>query len=502
MRLSELLRRAQLDVTLPVTDGEITAVTDRSSQVVPGSIFVAIEGVVTDGHVFIGEAVRKGAVVIIGSKERPAETGTGIYLRVSQTRQALPRLLHAFHGFPLCDMLVIGITGTNGKSTTAYLAHSILSAAGWRPGLIGTIEYRYGSGSDLAAHTTPHPAVLVEYALEMRRAGLNALAMEVSSHALIQERVECVPFRVGVLTNVTHDHFDFHGTREAYIEAKWRLFGHFLPRSPNAVAVFNLDDPVGVQFHQRHRERAITYGIHPSAQVRPLTFESDRTGVRLSIAVPQSAICNSQSEIHIRSELRGDYNVANILAAVAAGLAAELPLDAIVAGVEGLRGVPGRFEPVEAGAPFDIYVDFAHTPDALDCALASAKRLVPRGRLICVFGAGGDRDPTKRQPMGAAVARHADRAIITKDNSRSEDPQRITAALASGMELVTPHCSYDIILDRREAIRTALSDARPGDLVLIAGKGHELYENEGGELRPWDDRQAVRELVSEMEKKS
>ena len=489
MLLSSLLRQAQLDVTVPAADVEITSVTDRSSQVVAGSIFVAVEGVAADGHSFVGEAVHNGAVVVIGSKERPPKADGVVYLRVVNTRRALARLLHAFHDFPMRDMLVIGITGTNGKSTTAYLAESVLTAAGRRTGLIGTIEYRYGTRSDMAAHTTPHPAILVQYACEMRQAGINALAMEVSSHALVQDRVECIPFRVAVLTNVTHDHFDFHGTREAYIEAKWKFFGDFLARSPGGVAVFNLDDPVGVQFYQRWRNRSLTYGTASSADVRLGAVESDRSGIRLTLEVPGGA-CS------VRSHLCGDYNVANILAAVAAGLAAELPLDAIVAGIENLKGVPGRFERVEADAPFDIYVDFAHTPDALDHVLASAKRLAGSGRLICVFGAGGERDPTKRRPMGEAVARHADRAIITKDNSRREDPNRIAAALASGIELVSSRCPYNIILDRRQAIQTALSEARPGDLVFIAGKGHELYENEGGELHPWDDRKAVMELLN------
>jgi len=491
MLLSELLRRAQLDATVPETDVEITAVTDRSNQVSPGALFVAIEGVAADGHTFIGQAVRGGAVVVVGSKPRPPETGKALYLRVAAPRRALARLLHAFHDFPMRDMLVIGITGTNGKTTTAYLAEAILRAAGRRPGLIGTIEYRYGDGADLAAHTTPHPAVLLQYVLEMRRAGMDALAMEVSSHSLVQDRVECIPFRVAVLTNVTHDHLDFHQTRESYIAAKWKFFGDILPRTPTGVAAFNLDDPVGADFHRRYKGRAVTYGRDPSAMVHPLVVESDRYGVRLRVSVGDQTCA-------IRSHLCGDFNVENILAATAAGVAADLPLDAIVAGVESLPGVPGRFERVETPAPFDIYVDFAHSPAALDQVLASARRLVPGGRLICVFGAGGDRDSTKREPMGAAVARYADRAIITKDNSRTEDPRRITAALARGIEQAADRrCArYDIILDRGEAIRTALGEAQPGDLLFIAGKGHELYENEGGQLHPWDDRKVIREMLN------
>jgi len=504
MRLSELLRRAQLDVTVPEADVEVTAVTDRSNVVAPGSLFVAIRGVEADGHAFIGEAVRSGAVAVVGTKRRPDEAGSAIYLRVSDARVALARLLHAFHDFPMRDMLVIGITGTNGKSTTAYLIEAILTAAGRRPGLIGTIENRCGAASEMAAHTTPHPAILIRYAEEMRRAGADALVMEVSSHALVQHRVECVPFRVAVLTNVTHDHFDFHGTREAYIEAKWKFFAEVLPHSPDGVAVFNLDDPVGVEFNRRYRSgtgfqppmgRILTYGSDPAANVRLRALESDRSGMRLMVEVPGGTRS-------VRTHLCGDYNVANLLAAVAAGLGADLPLDAIVAGIESLRGVPGRFERVVTDAPFDIYVDFAHTPDALDHVLESARRLVGAGRLLCVFGAGGDRDPTKRGPMGAAVARHADRAVITKDNCRFEDPHRIAAAVAAGMAAAPqPRCRWDIVLDRGEAIRTALSEARSGDLVLIAGKGHELYESEGGQLRPWDDRAVVRDLLAELKMK-
>ena len=493
MRLSELLRRALLDVTVPETNLEIVSVTDNSNQVVPGSLFVAIEGVSADGHAFIAEAVRKGAVAVVGSKPRPLEATSVFYIEVAETRRVLARLLHAFRDFPMCGMLVIGVTGTNGKSTTAFLIESILAAAGRRPGLIGTIEHHYGSGCDMAAQTTPHPAVLLDYVTEMRRAGIDALAMEVSSHALVHDRVEWVPFRVAVLTNITHEHFDFHGTREAYIEAKWRLFGDFLARSSEGVAVFNLDDPVGAQFYQRYQGRALTYGNHPAADVRPQAIESDSSGIRLSVEA-------AGKRWPVRSHLRGEYNVANILAAVGAGLAAELPPEAIAAGIESLAGVPGRFERVETDAPFDIYVDFAHTPDALDQVLASARRLVGDGRLICVFGAGGERDRTKREPMGAAVARHADRAIITKDNSRREDPRRITAALAAGIERDRiSRCPYDIILDRREAIRTALSEAQPRDLVFIAGKGHELYEYENGEVKPWDDRKIIRETLCELQ---
>ncbi|KPL09780.1 hypothetical protein AMJ85_06060, partial [candidate division BRC1 bacterium SM23_51] len=283
MRLSELLRRALLDVTVPETNLEIVSVTDNSNQVVPGSLFVAIEGVSADGHAFIAEAVRKGAVAVVGSKPRPLEATSVFYIEVAETRRVLARLLHAFRDFPMCGMLVIGVTGTNGKSTTAFLIESILAAAGRRPGLIGTIEHHYGSGCDMAAQTTPPPAVLLDYVTEMRRAGIDALAMEVSSHALVHDRVEWVPFRVAVLTNITHEHFDFHGTREAYIEAKWRLFGDFLARSSEGVAVFNLDDPVGAQFYQRYQGRALTYGNHPAADVRPQAIESDSSGIRLSV---------------------------------------------------------------------------------------------------------------------------------------------------------------------------------------------------------------------------
>jgi len=490
MRLSELLRQARLDVTVPQGDVEVEGVTDRSNHVRQGWLFVAIRGGSADGHDFIAEAVRNGAVAVIGSRKRPDEVGDALYLRIKETRKALARLLHAFHGFPMKDMLVVGITGTNGKSTTACLVESVLAAAGRRPGLIGTIEYRYGSGADPAAQTTPHPAVLIEYVREMVRAGLDSVVMEVSSHGLVQDRVEGVPFRVGVLTNVTHDHYDFHGTREDYIEAKWKMFGDFLARSPNGVAVFNLDDPVGTEFHRRYKGKAVTYGASSRADVRPRAVESDRNGTTVTVLV-------GGDTLFVRSNLCGDYNVANILAAVAAGVAADIPADAIVEGIERLPGVKGRFERVEADAPFDIYVDFAHTPDALERVLASARRLVGDGRLICVFGAGGERDKTKRRPMGAAVARYADRAIITKDNSRREDPEAIAAALAGGIESAgSKRCRYDIILDRREAIRTALEEARPGDLVFIAGKGHELYENEGGRLRPWDDRAVIREILA------
>lgn len=488
MRLRKLLDLARLGVSV-AEDVEVLSVTDRSKSVEPGSLFVAIEGVAVDGHGFIGEAVRRGAVAVVGSKPRPPEAGDVIYIRVGQARRALARLLHAFHGFPMKDMLVVGITGTNGKSTTCYLVESVLTASGRKPGLIGTIEYRYGSGCDMAAQTTPHPEVLLRYVEEMRRAGLDSLVMEVSSHALDQDRIEAVPLRVAALTNITHDHFDYHGTRQQYIEAKWKLFGDFLARSPEGVAVFNIDDPVGAEFARRFAGPAVTFGKAESADVRLWRVEADRRQLRADLDL-RGRRCR------VRSGLLGEYNASNIAAAAAVGVALGLSPEAIVSGIERVHGVAGRFERVEVRAPFDVYVDFAHTPDALDRVLASARKLAGNGRLICVFGAGGERDPSKRGPMGEAVARHADVAIITKDNSRREDPNQIAAALAAGIERArSSRCRYRIILDRREAIGEALRQADAGDIVFIAGKGHELYENEGGELRPWDDRKVVRELL-------
>lgn len=492
MLLNDLITQA-----LPGSDAipkevEINGVTDRSNQVERGSLFVAIPGVSVDGHRYIGDAVANGAVAVVGSQANPDGLGSTVYVRVKEPRRALARLLHAFHGFPLREMDVFGVTGTNGKSTTTYLIESILRAAGKRPGLIGTIEYRFGATRDMAAQTTPHPAVLMGYIDEMKCEGVNTLVMEVSSHALVQDRVEAVPFRVATLTNITHEHFDYHGTHEAYVEAKWKLFGEHLTASPNGVAVLNLDDPAGADFYGRFQGEALSYGFASESDVRASGVQSDDGGIRFTLESPKGSVS-------VRSPLAGDYNVSNILAAAASGLAAEIPIEAVATGIENMRGVPGRFERLKTAAPFEIYLDFAHTPDALDRVLASARRLAGRGRLLCVFGAGGDRDPSKRGPMGAAVARHADRAIITKDNSRFEDPKRITAMLAEGMDSVADsQCRYDVILDRGEAIRTILGEAQPGDLVFIAGKGHELYENERGELRPWDDREVVQEVLGKL----
>jgi UDP-N-acetylmuramoyl-L-alanyl-D-glutamate--2,6-diaminopimelate ligase len=494
MRLGELFERVQLSVPASASEVAIADVTDQSSKVSPGSLFVAIAGVQVDGHAFIGDAVRNGAVAIIGSKERPPEAGRAVYIRIEQPRRVLALLLHAFHDFPMRDMLVVGVTGTNGKSTTAYLIEALLKAAGYRTGLIGTVENRFGAVREPAAHTTPHPQVLVNYAREMREAGINAVAMEVSSHALSQDRVYGVPFRVAVLTNVTQDHFDYHKTREAYVEAKWKFFGDVLPLQRDAVAVFNLDDEIGREFRRRYAGRAITCGLTAEAEVRARAIASDRTGISFTIET-------ATGSFPVRSRLCGDYNVLNILAAVGSGLAVGIPLETAIQGVESLAGVPGRFEPIAAPAPFDVYVDFAHTPAALENMMAAARRMAGDGRLLCVFGAGGERDSTKREPMGAAVARYADRAIITKDNSRREDPRGIAAQLAAGIESVTARrCPYDIILDRAGAIRTILQEAQPGDLVMLAGKGHELFEFEEGEMRPWDDRQFVRETIKEFKR--
>ena len=471
--------------SLPAT---VRGLTDDSRRVVLGGCFVAVRGLRADGRRFIPQAVERGARAVVAEPPDPLP-GEGVgRILVPDTRRALPRLADTYYGHPSRALTVVGITGTNGKTTTSYLCEALLRARGLATGVIGTIQYVVRDQVREAGQTTPEAIELQGLLAEMVAAGVGGVAMEVSSHALALHRVDGVAFDVAVFTNLTQDHLDFHGTMEAYANAKYRLFSELLAagRKPRATAVLNADDPAGMRWAAALPGRVLTFGLGSGHLIRPLEYGSGLDGIRLLATTPAG-------EVRITSPLIGEHNVMNLLGATGAGIALGLDPSTIASALATVTRVPGRFEQVEAGQDFLVVVDYAHTPDALQRVLETARRLTP-GRLAVVFGAGGDRDRGKRPVMGRIAAALADRVWLTSDNPRSEDPAAIIEEVAVGVAPPPPG-GVARHPDRREAIRQALDWARHGDTVVIAGKGHETYQIIGGQVLPFDDRRVAREFL-------
>jgi len=452
-----------------------------SRAVRPGEAFVALKGRNIDGTAFAQPAIERGALGIVSEQSAP-DGVTVPWIRVSDGRVALAILAAEFYEHPSSEMRVVGITGTNGKTTTAYLLAAVFEAAGIRCGILGTVAYRLGPNAAderEAARTTPEAPDVQALLREMVDLGCGACAMEVSSHALALHRVTGMRFAAGVFTNLTRDHLDFHADMDDYFRAKRRLF-EMLPS--DAPALLNVDDPRGASLAEAGG-RAITYGIQRPADISPGPLSFSLAGLTFDVRTPRGTL-------HVRSGLVGRPNVYNILAAVATATALGLSFDAIERGVAALEGVPGRFQ--LASSPKDevtVVVDYAHTDDALRNLLETARPLA-RGRIITVFGCGGDRDRTKRPLMGAVASRLSDVIVMTSDNPRSEDPQRILDEIQRGIIPDTRKDSSQqllTIVDRRAAIVKAIEVARPGDLILIAGKGHEKYQVIGDKTLPFDD---------------
>lgn len=493
MRLWELLRGVDGYDLAGDPEQEVAGLAYDSRRVESGFLFVALRGHLQDGHRYLQGAVQRGAVAIVG-EEIGAVEGRAAKVRVPDSRRALSRMALEFYAHPFGGIEVIGITGTNGKTTTTYLLESILLSAGARPGVIGTVNYRFSGKTRPAPVTTPESLDLVRLVREMVDGGATHVIMEVSSHALAQGRTEDCPFRVGVFTNLSRDHLDYHGTMEDYFQAKSRLF-RVLKRAragaPGA-AVINLDDPRGRELAEISDTEVITYGLGEEAGVWADSVSFDRSGIKTRVKTPAG-------EIWIRSPLIGGFNLYNILASASAALALGVGLEDIAHGIERLRTVPGRLELVENHEGLSLVVDYAHTPDALLKALRALRPYV-QGRLITVFGCGGDRDRGKRPEMGRVAGEESDLVFITSDNPRSEDPQAILMQIEEGIRKTRlreiewpPHdealkAGYVMEVDRRKAIRSAVSAAGKEDLVLIAGKGHEDYQIIGSERRPFDDR--------------
>jgi UDP-N-acetylmuramoyl-L-alanyl-D-glutamate--2,6-diaminopimelate ligase len=468
----------------------VSDVTHDSRQAGAGWLFVAVRGEKADGNRFVEDVARRGAAGVVSELERPAEFRGG-WIRVAEARRALALAAAEVHGHPSRELKLVGVTGTNGKTTTAYLVASVLEAAGLSSALISTVEYRVAGARETALHTTPEASDIERLLRRAVQAGCGAAVMEASSQALDLHRCDALRFEVAAFTNLTRDHLDYHGTMEAYFDAKRRLFDGRLGEPPRT-SILNLDDEYGARLYEeqvRAGRRVLSYALDGEADVTAGGVEATLEGTRLSLRTPEG-------ERELLSPLVGRPHVYNILTAAACAHALGLSLDATAAALAACGGAPGRFERVGHAGDFAVVVDYAHTDDALRNVLRTARE-VTRGRVITVFGCGGDRDRTKRAPMGEAAASLSDVVIATSDNPRTEDPEAILRDVEVGLR--SSGRPYLKIVDRGEAIRRAVAEARAGDIVVIAGKGHEDYQIVGTEKRHFDDREVAREALREAE---
>jgi UDP-N-acetylmuramyl-tripeptide synthetase len=485
MTLKELAEKLSATTSGPL-DREVRDISYDSRACAPDTVFVAIAGAKFDGNDFAQQAIKRGAMAVISEKSCPAGFSQ-TWLQVADARLALAVASAEIFGHPSQRLELVGITGTNGKTTTAYLVDSIFKASGFPSALLGTITYRVRDKETPAERTTPEASDIQRFLSRACAQGCMYAVMEVSSHALELKRVHGCQFAVAVFTNFTQDHLDFHGTMENYFAAKRKLFDWATGSLPQ-MAVVNLDDPradelLHVSINQG--SKVLTYGFHPDADVRAQHFQASLDGLQF---VARTPIGN----LPITSALVGKPHVYNILAAVAVGLSLDFDLEEITRGINQCSRVPGRFETVHEDQDFAVVVDYAHTQDALQNVLETARQLTPY-RIITLFGCGGDRDSTKRAPMGEVAARLSDLVIVTSDNPRSEDPEAIIRDIEVGLQRVGK--PYIKIVDRREAIYRAIHEAQSGDVVILAGKGHETYQILKDGAIPFDDREVARKAI-------
>jgi UDP-N-acetylmuramyl-tripeptide synthetase len=472
------------------SEGIVTDVTHDSRQAGAGSLFVAVRGLTMDGHKFIEDVMRRGAIGIISELDAP-ENFAGTWLKVGEARTALAQAAAVINGNPSYKLKLVGITGTNGKTTTTYLVYAFAEANGEKSAMLTTVEYRIGEKSEPAIRTTPEASDTQRFLREAVESGCKMATMETSSQAIDLHRCDALRFQVAIFTNLTRDHLDYHLTMENYFDAKKKLFDGRLGEKPTS-SVINIDDEWGKKLSDELKEngqRVVTFAINNSADLTPENIEvSLLKGTSFLLKTP---IGNRQ----VTSPLVGKPHVYNILAATSASLELGYDLDKIVAGIESCVGAPGRFERVPHDGDFAIVVDYAHSDDALLNVLKTARDLT-KGRIITVFGCGGDRDKTKRAPMGEVAGKHSDLVIITSDNPRTEDPLEIISQIEVGIK--DTNCPYLVVSDRRDAINTAIQKAKAGDVVLIAGKGHETYQIIGNDKFHFDDREIAREALEKL----
>lgn len=492
-------------------DVPISALAYDSRQVTPGGMFVALPGTKRDGSAFLAEAVDRGACAVVVPRSASVPRGVNV-VRTDRPRRLLAALADVFYGRPSEDLTLVGVTGTSGKTTTTYVLEAIGKAAGWSVGVIGTVNYRYAGRAYPAPFTTPEAVELQSLLRDMHAAGVTHAVMEVSSHALAQERVTGCRWNATVFTNLGRDHLDYHQDTAAYFAAKAHLFREGLADSPKPgrFAVLNTDDAYGRTLaDEASGTPTLTYGLRRPADVTATGLAYSATGIQGELRIAERAAA-------FASPLIGEPHVYNLLAAATVAHGLGVPLETICAGIAGCRGVPGRLEPIPVERPFSVFVDYAHKPDALEYALAAVRALTAR-RLITVFGCGGDRDRGKRPLMGEVAGRLSDVVVLTSDNPRTENPHAILAetepglsrgglartdeALPDGSNGAGGHAglagAYLVVPDRRAAIRRALDEARPGDAVVIAGKGHEDYQIVGTTRHHFDDAEEVRGYFSQ-----
>jgi UDP-N-acetylmuramoyl-L-alanyl-D-glutamate--2,6-diaminopimelate ligase len=487
MKLTELFSGAEIATIGGSDQVEIRSIAYDSRKVTPGALFFALKGEKEDGNKYVRSALERGAVAVASEDARPAHVPAEIawvQMQAGAQRRVLAMASANFYGHPAEALRLAGVTGTNGKTTTTYLIDSILHASGLRTGLIGTIGARTPRGRREAINTTPESLDLQQMFAEVRDEEGAAAVLEASSHALAMDRLWGCHFSAAVFTNLTRDHLDFHNTFEEYFAAKRRLF-EGTGAGPADVGVINSDDPYGKQLDGIAR-RTFTYGLKNGARIKAQKYPLSFSGLEFTAQTPVG-------KIEVQSRLVGKINVYNILAAIGAGIALDVSGAAIERGIRELESVPGRFERVAAGQPFLVIVDYAHTDDALRNLISTARELSANKRIITLFGAGGDRDRTKRPLMGEAAGSLSDMVVLTSDNPRSEDPLRIINDVLVGLQKTGTR--YSVEADREKAIEIAVNEAKPGDIVLLAGKGHEAYQVLRDGSIEFDDREVARRVL-------
>jgi UDP-N-acetylmuramoyl-L-alanyl-D-glutamate--2,6-diaminopimelate ligase len=486
------------------TDVEISSVAYDSRKVSPGALFVAVEGFATDGHQYISEALAHGATAVISQEGKSApwqdalSAGEIAAFVVPDSRKALADVAAAFYRFPARELKIVGITGTKGKTTTTYLTSAVLEAGGHPTGLLSSVEFKIGAHFQVngSQFTTPESLEVQHLLRSMKDEGAEYAVLESTSHGLKLSRLRNAEYDVAVFTNLYPDHLDFHPNMEDYLQSKGLLF-RWLDESADKgiekTAVLNADDSNSSYLrNQTRKARILTYGVKAEADVTAPGAELSDRGSRFKLRTPAGSIW-------VESPLAGMFNVYNSLAAASVGISQGVSLEDIATALQSVEGVPGRVERIENGQPFSVIVDYAHMPESLASVL-QALRPLTLGRLVVVFGCGGDRDPGRRPGMGRAAAENADFTVICNDNPRTEDPLDIIEAIADAMLKAGKHEGHDFVRipDRRDAMKFAFENAHAGDVVLLAGKGHEPYLIVGGQYLPWDDRQVAREVLTEL----
>ncbi len=467
------------------TNAEITSIEMDSRAAGPGSLFVCIKGFTVDGHDYAGQAVKNGAAAVLAEKPLEGIDSVPVIL-VNDTKRAMAVLANVFYDYPTSKLHLIGVTGTNGKTTTSHLIEQIFSDAGKRTGMIGTIDMKINGVSHKVSNTTPESLFLQKAFKEMNDQGVESAVMEVSSHALDMGRVRGCDYDIAVFTNFTQDHLDYHKDMETYLRAKGLLFaqlGNTYAGNKEKIAILNRDDEASKEFEKMTAAQILTYGIEQKSDIMAKDIKVTGKGTSFTLVTPLE-------ERPVSLKLVGKFSVYNVLAAISATLLSGIPIDSIVKTMENMNGVPGRFETVDAGQSFTVIVDYAHTPDSLENALTTVNEFAV-GKVISVVGCGGDRDRTKRPLMAKIAAEHSDVAIFTSDNPRTEDPLAILEDMKEGVQ------GYEYIIkpDRKDAITYAVEIADDNDIILVAGKGHETYQIIGKDVLDFDDRKVAAEAI-------